>query len=131
MLSKFVLPLALLALGASAVAIPVVARAAGADGDAKAGESLFKARCQMCHSGSPGHPSMLAPDLHGVGGRKAASTGFIYSPALKKSGLTWTKANLDTFLSAPGKLVPGTRMVIAITDAKQRADVVAYLSTLK
>jgi len=115
----------------TATGFVLAATAAQAAGDAKAGETLFKQRCQMCHSGSPGHPSMLAPDLHGVGGRKAASTGFTYSPALKKSGLTWTQANLDAFLTNPQKLVPGTRMVVSISNPKDRADVVAYISSLK
>ena len=97
-------------LAAGVLLAAAASQAAGPAGDAKAGEALFKSRCFMCHSGSPGHPSALAPDLHGVGGRKAASTGFAYSDALKKSGLTWTKANLDTFLTAPGKMVPGTRI---------------------
>ncbi|MDE2403783.1 MAG: c-type cytochrome [Sphingomonadales bacterium] len=118
-------------LAAGAVLAGTATRAAGPAGDAKVGEALFKARCFMCHSGAPGKPSALAPDLHGVGGRKAASTGFAYSEALKKSGLTWTKANLDTFLTAPQKLVPGTRMVIAVANPKERADVVAYISQLK
>ncbi|MBU6268961.1 MAG: c-type cytochrome [Sphingomonadales bacterium] len=116
---------------ATAAMLASAAPAAGPAGDAKAGETLFKARCFMCHSGAPGKPSVLAPDLHGVGGRKAASTGFAYSPALKASGLTWTKANLDTFLTNPQKLVPGTRMVISVANPKERADVVAYISQLK
>ena len=129
MLNRFALPALMLAAGTALLTIAAPGQAAG--GDAKAGEALFKQRCVVCHSGTPGHPSMLAPDLHGVAGRKAGSTGFAYSSALKKSGLTWTTANLDTFLTAPGKLVPGTRMVVAIADAKQRADVVAYISSLK
>lgn len=37
---------------------------------------------------------------------------------------------LNTFLTAPAKLVPGTRMFISIADPQQRADVIAYLKTL-
>ena len=38
---------------------------------------------------------------------------------------------LDKFLTAPGKLVPGTRMVIAVTDAGQRKALVAWLAKQK
>ena len=95
------------------------------------GASLFAAKCQICHSvAAKGAPALLAPNLRGVVGRKAASGAFpSYSAALKKSGLTWSKATLDTFLTAPGKLVPGTRMVIAVPDAKQRGDIIAYLAS--
>lgn len=99
--------------------------------DAAAGGAQFKARCGACHSIVPGQKAMLAPNLSGLAGRKAGSTAFTYSPALKASGLSWDKATLDKFLAAPMKAVPGTRMVISVPDAKQRADIVAYLSTLK
>ena len=60
----------------------------------------------------------------------SASSAFAgYSPALRKSGLTWTPETLGTFLTAPGKLVPGTRMVVMVADAKQRADIIAWLGT--
>ena len=68
-----------------------------------------------------------------VVGRKAGSQpGFTgYSPALKASNLTWSKKTLDKFLINPGEMVPGTFMPIEIPDDKTRADVVAYLATLK
>jgi len=99
--------------------------------DAAAGGLIFKQRCQTCHTVTPGHPSTTAPSLVGVVGRKAGSTAFNYSTALKAASLTWDKATLDQFLTAPYKLVPGTRMLVAISDPKQRADVVAYLASLK
>jgi cytochrome c len=73
----------------------------------------------------------MAPNLYGVVGRKAASTAFGYSAALKASGLTWDPATLDRFLTSPMKLVPGTRMLIPVSDPKQRADLIAYLGSLK
>ncbi len=107
------------------IAAPASAQNAGAGG------ALFKQRCQACHSVTPGQKALIAPNLAGVGGRPAATTPFNYSPALKASGLKWDRPTLDRFLAAPMKAVPGTRMVISIADAKQRADVVAYLSGLK
>lgn len=99
--------------------------------DAAAGAVQFKARCAICHSVADGQKAMLAPNLAHLAGRKAASTQFNYSPALKASGLSWDKATLDRFLAAPMKAVPGTRMVVSVADARQRSNIVAYLSTLK
>lgn len=99
--------------------------------DATAGARLFAQRCQTCHSVNPAQKATIGPNLAGLAGRKAASTSFAYSPALKKSTLTWDSATLDKFLAGPFRLVPGTRMVISIPDSKQRADLVAYLSSLK
>lgn len=92
------------------------------------GQTLYQQRCASCH-GAPDRPSTLAPNLTGVVGRKAASTTFNYSAALKASGLTWTRANLDRFLTAPMRMVPGTKMVISVTDAAQRAAVLDYLTS--
>jgi cytochrome c len=117
---------------AFALSVPLLAIAAPAFGQsASSGATLFKQRCQMCHTVAPGGAHCIGPNLSGVAGRKAASTQFNYSPALTKSGLTWDKATLDKFLTMPSKLVPGTRMVVSIPDAKQRADVVAFLGTQK
>lgn len=105
----------------AAVAEPVTARPA-------AGEQLFRQRCQACHSlATTGAPGTLGPNLRGVVGRKAAATGFAYSPALRKSQAIWTKEALDRFLTAPGRVIPGTRMVISVPNATDRAQVIAYL----
>jgi len=97
--------------------------------DVAKGQAAFENRCTMCHGAdSDGQ----GPKLAGVVGRKAGSApGFPYSDALKASGLTWTAASLDTFLSGPGKLVPGTAMVVTVTDPAQRRDIIAYLASLK
>jgi cytochrome c len=97
------------------------------------GEMQFNQRCKLCHVVTTGGaPGPLAPNLRGVVGRKAASTAFkTYSPALTASKLVWSSANLDKFLTAPGKMVPGTRMVIAVSDAGQRKAIIAYLAKQK
>jgi cytochrome c len=118
----------LLALSAALSAVLAVAAAPALAQDATAGGADFKQRCQTCHTGQP---NSIGPSLAGVVGRKAASTSFNYSAALKTSGLTWTRATLDTFLTSPAKAVPGTRMLVATPDPKQRANLIAYLATLK
>lgn len=95
-------------------------------GDAAAGESLFLDRCVICHVAEGGGQG---PSLKGVYGRKAASTpDFAYSAALRASGVTWTAPELDRFLTNPSVAIPGTAMPITVPDAKQRADLIAYLA---
>lgn len=74
----------------------------------------------------------VGPKHCGVVGRKAASVAdYDYSPAMKDSGITWTPENLDRFLAAPAKAVPGNFMPFAgIAKPQDRADVIAYLATL-
>ncbi len=101
-------------------------------GNAATGKLVFL-QCQACHAVAPGGPALVGPDLAGVYGSKAASVpGYNYSTALKASGLVWNAANLNLWLTAPGTLVPGTKMAFAgIASPALRADVIAYLATLK
>lgn len=85
----------------------------------------------MCHVSTSGQKAGLGSNLAGLVGRKAASTDFLYSSALKASGLKWDKATLDKFLAAPNKMVPGTRMAISVTNPAERAALVNYLASLK
>jgi cytochrome c len=105
---------------------------ARAAGDAATGAALFN-RCAICHSNSKGAPNRMGPNLFGLVGRKAGTyPGFAYSTAMKTSGIVWTPAKLDAYLADPQKLVPGNNMPMAgISSPQQRADIVAYLATLK
>ena len=99
-----------------------------ADGDPARGEAVFK-RCAACHAATT--QNRVGPGLAAVVGRPAASVaGFKYSPALTASGLSWDEATLDRFLETPAKLVPGTRMSLALPKADDRQDVIAFLKTL-
>lgn len=95
------------------------------------GVVIYKQRCQVCHGAANAKASPLGPSLAGVVGRPAASKPFAYSTALKASKLTWTKPNLDKFLAGPSKMVPGTKMVMAVPDGAQRAALIGYLAKLK
>ena len=92
------------------------------------GGALFKQRCQGCHSVTAGAAAVVAPNLAGVVGRKAAATPYRYSDALKASGLTWSRANLDKYLSGPMQLVPGTRMVVKVANPNERQAIIDYLA---
>jgi len=101
-----------------------------ADGDAAAGNRIFQAQCVVCHSDKPG-VNGFGPTLAGVVGRAAAAiAGFDYSSALRNSRLTWDAATLDQFLADAPKKVPGTAMAVSIASSTDRADLIAYLSTL-
>jgi cytochrome c len=89
---------------------------------------LYESRCIGCHSLDS---NRTGPAHRGVFGRLAAVVpGYDYSPALKASGLIWTKENLDLWLTDPEKLVPGQKMGYSVTDARDRSDLVAYLKSL-
>ena len=92
------------------------------------GESKF-ALCSTCHTLVEGGPNMTGPNLHGVFGRKAAtSAGFTYSDALRATGWTWDAARIDTWITDPKVAAPGTKMTFAgLKDPKDRTDVTAYL----
>ena len=90
------------------------------------------ALCTMCHSDVAGKNG-LGPSLFGVVGRTAGSVpGYSYSPALKAAGLTWDEATLDRYIAKPRDIVPGTKMSYAgLNDPAKRAEIIAYLATLK
>lgn len=100
--------------------------------DAEAGAKVFKTQCAVCHSPVAGK-NMVGPSLFGVVGRVAGSApGFKYSAANKGSGVTWDEANLDKYLPNPRAFIAGTTMTYAgLKNDAQRADLIAYLATLK
>jgi cytochrome c len=109
----------------------VVAAMATNAAAAPTGQQVFEQRCTVCHSLQPA-PGKMGPPLAGVAGRKAGTApGFAYSAALKASNITWTPEQLDAFIKAPGKAVPGTKMLLGAPDAEQRAAVIQYLTSIK
>ena len=116
-----------------AAALTPVICAAGPRPDVENGKATFGVMCSVCHSTVPTGGPTLAPNLLGVVGRKAGSQPDFtqYTPAIKASGITWSVKTLNKFLINPNATVPGTAMPMLIPDDKTRADVVAYLATLK
>ncbi|MBN8501104.1 MAG: c-type cytochrome [Sphingomonadales bacterium] len=96
------------------------------------GKPAAFAQCAACHAVEAGKNG-VGPSLAGVFGKKAGGVaGFAYSDANKNSGLTWDEATLDTYLTNPMKMVPGTKMTFAgLADPAQRKAVIDYLKTLK
>ncbi|MET0265977.1 MAG: cytochrome c family protein [Duganella sp.] len=126
-MSKFVALLVLIVAAAAASA----AGAADRIGNAKAGEAAFR-KCASCHQVGKYAQAGFGPHLNGIVGRKAAATsGYRYSEAMKRSNLVWTEQNLAAYLRAPHDLVPGTSMRFwGISDPQQIADLLAYLRSL-
>ncbi|HSQ80388.1 MAG TPA: cytochrome c family protein [Casimicrobiaceae bacterium] len=94
-------------------------------GDATRGAEVYT-RCQACHALKH---NRTGPKHCGVVGRKAGSVpNFAYSPAMRRSKLTWNEQTLDRFLADPMNTVPGTSMTYAgVSDPQDRADLIAYL----
>jgi glucose/arabinose dehydrogenase len=99
------------------------------------GHAYFQDNCAICHAATlgPGKRAIMGqgPSLVGVLGRPAgAIANFSFTHALSSSGVIWDAATLDRFLANPAALVPGTTMPVAVTDAGERANLIAYLATL-
>lgn len=103
--------------------------------DAARGKELAD-QCFACHTETADEEAGPGPTLAGVAGAMAGTRpNFEYSDgfeAAKAKGLVWTDAALSRFLADGQGTVPKNRMAFpAIASEKDRADIVAYLKTLK
>ena len=97
--------------------------------DAAHGEEIYDSRCSACHSPDA---NRVGPKHRGVVGRTAGTLpDFNYSKAVKSSGVVWSEETLDKWLTNPQAFIPGQRMNFKVTDPADRADLIAYLKTLK
>lgn len=93
------------------------------------GKSKF-ALCQSCHTLPEGGANMTGPNLWHIVGAEGGEgrDGFKFSDALKAAHITWTPDKLDTWITKPQDMVPGTKMsFVGLKDAKDRTDVIAYV----
>ena len=99
------------------------------EGDAKKGAKIFKAKCAQCHTIEKGGVTKQGPNLNGVIGRGAGTSGgFTYSEAMKSSDITWSEAHLAQYLTNPKSYVPGNKMVFpGIKKDQEKADLIAYI----
>ena len=66
----------------------------------------------------------VGPTLMGIVGRKPSIEGVPFA--------VWDELALDTWLSGPLDVKPGTKMALpGIESAEERAGIIAYLKTLK
>ena len=124
-----------IAAALTALALTGMAGAALAEGDAAAGEKVFR-KCKSCHQVGDGAKNRIGPVLTGIVDNEIASVeDFKYSKAFlakKAEGLVWTDEVLDTYLTKPKKFIPGTKMSYAgLKKEGDRANVIAYLKTFE
>ncbi len=107
--------------------------AAAVVGDAAKGQKSF-AKCAACHTINAGGANGIGPNLAGIYGEGVAQDrgGYAFSDALKTKGGKWDDATLDAWLADPAKFAAGTKMSFAgLSDAQERANIIAYLKTAK
>lgn len=102
------------------------------EGDADNGALIYQDACGQCHQLNPGL-NKKGPQLMNIYGAKAAELeDYNYSEGLAASGWVWDAETLDPYIADAEKAMPDTKMLSdPIPDAKERADVIAYLSTLR
>jgi cytochrome c len=103
--------------------------------DAARGQRAVSA-CAACHTFERGAANRVGPNLwNTVDQTKGHAETFGYSAALRErkgKGEKWDAASLDAFLKNPRGYMPGTSMSFAgISRADQRADIIAYMQSLR
>lgn len=103
-------------------------------GDPERGRQIA-AKCRTCHAFEKGAPHRIGPTLWGVFGHGTAHyDNFAYSDGMLalKGNQVWDEEHLYHFLKSPRRVVKGTKMAFAgLRDPQERADVIAYLKSLK
>lgn len=119
---------------ASALVVVLSSAATAQAADAMQGKALFDRTCAACHTTQAG-VNKVGPTLFDIVNRPIASVqGYDYSKKMRSIGKewkVWDERRLDTYLTNPRQVLHGVKMFFAVPDAKDRADVIAYLKTLK
>lgn len=117
------------ASGVRTAAVPAREWISPPPGDVQRGAALYQARCTACHAVDR---NSIGPAHRGVMGRRVGGLpGYQYSDELARSRLRWTPQTLNRWLEDPEELVAGQRMGFQVEDAQERADLIAYLATLR
>ena len=104
-----------------------------ANANAQNGQQIAQRQCASCHSFNEGGRNGVGPNLFGiVGARHAAKEGFNYSAANRAlADKPWGYEELNAFIAAPARAMPGTRMSYSgLANVQQRADLIAYLRSI-
>ncbi len=105
--------------------------AGSSEEDAVALGAVVFRRCAACHTIGSGGSDTDGPNLYGVVGAPVAArrVRYGYTANPKALGGVWTEQRLDTWLTNPRRMVPGTSMAFAgLSDPKDRANVIAFLA---
>ena len=107
---------------------PLMAKA-----DPKKGAEIAKV-CTQCHTFEKGGPNKIGPNLFGITQDPMAHlANYQYSAAMEAhKGDKWDPDKLNQWLYKPQAFIKGTKMTFAgMPKAQDRADVIAYLESLK
>lgn len=116
-------------LALALVLVAAIVSSAQAEGNADHGKTLFS-RCAGCHATTA--QSKFGPGLAGVFGRQAGTApNFHYSKAMIGYARHWDDQTLGSFLAGPAKAIPGTTMMTTVPNASDRADIIAYLKSIR
>lgn len=92
------------------------------------GQRLIE-NCTACHYLDQ-RANFVGPHLVGVLGREiGTASDFAYSPAIKKLQGSWTSDRLVTFLTAPQKYAPRTKMAVQGWPEADAKAIAAYLES--
>ncbi|WP_227677464.1 c-type cytochrome [Psychrobacter ciconiae] len=102
------------------------------EGDADKGALIYDDACAQCHQLKAGF-NKKGPQLMNIYGAKAGLLNdYKFSKALSESGWVWDAKTLDHYIADVDKALPDSKMLAdPMPDARERADVIAYLSTLR
>lgn len=102
------------------------------EGDADNGALIYQDACGQCHQLNAGL-NKKGPQLMNIYGAPAAELeDYNYSEGLTTSGWVWDAKTLDPYIADAEKAMPDSKMLSdPMPDASERADVIAYLSTLR
>ena len=97
------------------------------------GKTAATKHCIVCHSFEKEGKMVYGPNLYGIAGMPAGTAaGYVYSEALKNSGLVWTDKNLIGFMANPEQFLRGTKARFpGLKSAKEKAGILAYIKSLK
>lgn len=112
-----------------------LAAPAFAEGDAEAGEKVFK-KCKACHAVGEGAKNKVGPELNGIVGSAAGQKeDFKYSDSLLElaaGGMTWDDETLSAYLADPKAVIPKGKMSFAgLRKEDDIANVIAYMATFQ
>lgn len=102
-------------------------------GDAERGKSVFRRACAVCHTAIAGYHKE-GPSLHGIVGRPAGSVpSFTRYKGLKGLDVVWDETALGGWLADPRAFLGSnnTSMTFKLESEQDRADVIAYLKTIR
>jgi cytochrome c len=125
------LSLASLATAAATAIMP--ASAALAAGDEARGQQLYDKHCLVCHTLEPEFHKE-GPSLYKIWGKRAGAVPYFGKyKALKGANFVWNEKTMDEWLADPRALVGGkdSGMTFRLENAQDRADVIAFMRTLK